>query len=134
MPTLKFSFLLALLLTCLVQQPAAAHPEYQREFQNAYAKKPDVDKEFKKLVRTAKCYICHQGKEDRKNYNVYGKAMTAHLVEADKKNKKKIAKALETVAAELSSGEGSPTFGELIAKGELPGGPLEESKKEPAGG
>jgi hypothetical protein len=134
MHTSKLSFFTALVLVLAARHPADAHPEYQREFQNAYAKKPDVDKEFKKLVRTAKCYICHQGKEDRKNYNVYGKAMTAHLVEADKKNKKKISKALETVAAELSSGEGSPTFGELIAKGELPGGPLEESKKEPAGG
>ena len=125
--------LAALALALAAPQRAAAHAEHQREFQNLYAKKPDVDKDFKKLVRSAKCYVCHQGKEDRKNYNRYGKALTAHLTEADRKNKKKIIEALETVAAELSNGEGSPTFGELIAKGELPGGPLEESKKEPAG-
>ncbi len=129
----KLACLLTLVLALAAQPHAAAHPEYQREFQNTYAKKPDIDKDFKSLVRTAKCYICHQGKEDRKNYNAYGKAMTAHLVEADKKNKKKIAKALESVAAEPSNGVGSPTFGELIARGELPGGPLEESKKEPTG-
>ncbi|QDV72626.1 hypothetical protein [Botrimarina mediterranea] len=134
MHSIKLSFLTVLVLAVAAQQPAMAHPEYQREFQNVYTKKPGVEKDFKNLVRSAKCYICHQGKEDRKNYNCYGKALTAHLVEADKKNKKKIAKALETVAAEPSNGEGSPTFGDLIAKGELPGGPLEESKKEPAGG
>ena len=126
--------LAALALALVAPQRAAAHAEHQREFLNVYAKKPEVDKDFKKLVRSAKCNICHQGKEDRKNYNVYGKALTAHLTEADRKNKKKIVAALETVAAELSKGDGSPTFGELIAKGELPGGPLEESKKEPAGG
>jgi hypothetical protein len=60
--------------------------------------------------------------------------MTAHLKDGDKKNKKKIAAALESVAAELSAGEGSPTYGELIAKYELPGGSIEDSKKEPAGG
>jgi hypothetical protein len=134
MHSIKLSLLTALVLALAAPQPAAAHQEHQREFQNLYAKKPDVDKDYKKLVRSAKCHVCHQGKEDRKNYNAYGTALTAYLVEADRKNKKKIIEALETVAAELSKGEGSPTFGELIAKGELPGGPLEESKKEPAGG
>lgn len=134
MHSIKLSLLTALVLALAASQPAAAHQEHQREFQNIYAKKPDVDKDFKNLVRSAKCNVCHQGKEDRKNYNRYGKALTAHLVEADRKNKKKIAEALATVAAEYSDGDGSPTFGELIAKGELPGGPLDESKKEPTGG
>lgn len=134
MPRKNLLSLLALALAIVTPPPAAAHPEYQRAFQTEYAKSPDVDKDFRKLVRTAKCYLCHQGKEDRKNYNRYGKALTAHLVEADKKNKEKIAAALEAVAAQLSDGEGSPTFGELIGQGELPGGSLEDSKKEPTGG
>ena len=134
MHSLKIFVLTAVVLALAAPQRAAAHAEHQREFQNLYAKKPDVEKAYKNLVRSAKCNVCHQGKEDRKNYNAYGKALTAHLTEADRKDKKKIIKSLETVAAELSNGEGSPTFGELIAKGELPGGPLAESKKEPAGG
>jgi hypothetical protein len=134
MHAIKLSLLTAILLAFAAEQPAAAHQEHQREFQNLYAKKPDVDKDFKKLVRSAKCYVCHQGKEDRKNYNAYGKALTAYLTEADRKDKKKIIEALETVAAELSGGAGSSTFGELIAKGELPGGPLADAKKEPTGG
>jgi hypothetical protein len=133
-PVRTLLMLASLVLALAAPQRAAAHAEHQREFLNLYAKKPDVEKAYKNLVRSAKCNVCHQGKEDRKNYNAYGKALTAYLTEADRKNKKKIIEALETVAAELSNGEGSPTFGKLIAKGELPGGPLEESKKEPAGG
>ncbi len=134
MPRTTLAALLAV-LTALISTPSAeAHPEYQRAFQDEYTKSPEVDKDYRKLVRTAKCYLCHQGKEDRANYNRYGKALTAHLVEADKKDKEKIAAALTKVAQEPSGGEGSPTFGELITKNELPGGPLEDSKKEPTGG
>ncbi|TWT99425.1 hypothetical protein Pla108_03630 [Botrimarina colliarenosi] len=114
--------------------PVMAHPEYQKGFLDQYTKGPGVDKDFRKLARSAKCYVCHQGKEDRTNYNRYGEALTAHLSEKDKKDKAKLAQALETVAAQPSDGEGSATFGELIVRGELPGGPLEECKKEPTGG
>ena len=51
----------------------------------------------------------------------------------DAKNPEKIIEALEKVAA-MHSVEGddtSPTYGELIKAGKLPGGPLEECKKEP---
>ncbi len=67
----------------------------------------------------AKCNICHYGKT-KKNRNVYGAALDKLLDKAeDKSNKEKIQKALETVAAMPSAGAGSPTFGEMIKKGEL---------------
>lgn len=67
----------------------------------------------------AKCNICHYGKT-KKNRNVYGAALDKLLDKAeDKSNKDKIQKALETVAAMPSAGAGSPTFGEMIKKGEL---------------
>ena len=68
----------------------------------------------------AKCNICHEGKS-KKNRNAYGTALSELLdKKEDKSNKEKIQKALETVAAMPSAGAGSPTFGELIKKGQLP--------------
>ena len=112
---------------------AVAHTSFQREFLKVYTKGEGVDKDFCQLARKAKCYLCHQGKEDRKNYNSYGLALTAYLTEDDKKDKEKIGAALRTVADESSdpSKSDAPTFGQLITEGKLPGGPLEESKKEP---
>ena len=122
--------LFALLFTA---QPAAATTEFQKEFIKQYAKGKEVDKAFKKLVRKGKCYVCHQGKDDHKNCNVYGKALAEYLVEDDKKDKEKIIASLKLVADQSSDSkaEGSPTFGELIAEGKLPGGSIEDSKVEP---
>lgn len=133
---IRYTMLLALVAGALVrlsESPSRGHAEYQRVFQEQYVKAPDVDKAYRALVRKAKCYVCHQGK-DRKNYNRYGLALTAHLKEGDKKDKPKTLAALAAVATEMSDGEGSRSFGDLIAGGDLPGGPLEESKKEPGGG
>lgn len=129
-----------LLAMALAAMPACAHPEYQRAFLNRYTKGPDADKDFRKLARKAKCNLCHQGKEDRANYNRYGEAFLSRLPEADrlseehKKDKERVAAALE-LAAELASepdDADAPTFGALIAEGVLPGGPLDEVKKEPS--
>jgi len=78
-------------------------------------------------VETAKCNVCHKGKS-KKNRNVYGEALSKLLdKKEDKANKDKIRQALETVAKESSdpSKPDAPTFGELIAAGKLPGGPVE---------
>lgn len=111
--------------------PAAAFKEYQKVFVAEYAKGSEADRDFARLVRKAKCYVCHQGKEDRKNCNVYGVAVGVHLKEDDKKDKEKIAAMLRLVAAESVDASGGETFGERMARGELPGGSLDESKKEP---
>ncbi len=76
-------------------------------------------------VNKAKCNVCHVGKS-KKDRNAYGQALSELLdKKEDKSNKEKIRQALETVAAQPSAGAGSPTFGELIKEGKLPGGPVE---------
>ena len=54
-------------------KPANAYNEFQKEFLKTYAGR-DADKGFRRLAKKAKCYACHQGKEDRTNYNPYGLA------------------------------------------------------------
>jgi hypothetical protein len=76
-------------------------------------------------VEKAKCNVCHMGKS-KKDRNAYGQALSELLdKKEDKDNKEKIRQALETVAAKPSAGAGSPTFGDLIKEGKLPGGPAE---------
>lgn len=76
-------------------------------------------------VDKAKCNVCHMGKS-KKDRNAYGEALAKLLdKKEDKDNKEKIRQALQTVAAQPSAGAGSPTFGDLIKEGKLPGGPVE---------
>lgn len=76
-------------------------------------------------VEKAKCNVCHVGKS-KKDRNAYGQALAELLdKKEDKENKEKIRQALETVASMPSAGAGSPTFGDLIKEGKLPGGPVE---------
>jgi len=87
--------------------------------------KPDssdpAEKALAAAVETAKCNLCHKGKE-KKDRNAYGEALAELLdKKEDAKNVDKIRKALETVAAKASP-DGGPTFGELIKAGKLPGG------------
>lgn len=126
MPLLLLAFLLS-------AQPAVASTEFQKEFVKLYAKGKEVDKDYKKLVRKGKCYVCHQGKEDRKNCNIYGKILAEYLTKEDEKDKEKIIASIKLVADKSSDpdSEDSPTFGELIAEGKLPGGLLADSKIEP---
>lgn len=123
--------LMIVVVLSLAVGEARAHSQFQKGFYDFYTKGPGVDSDFRKLARKAKCLICHQGKEDRTNYNRYGLAMLDYLTEEDKKDKAKIKAALKTVADLPSDGPDSPTFGELIAEGVLPGGTLEDCKKEP---
>lgn len=82
--------LLILVVMLLAVAEARAHSQFQKGFYDLYAKGPGVDSDFRKLARKAKCFICHQGKEDRTNYNRYGLVMLAYLTEEDKKDKAKI--------------------------------------------
>lgn len=109
----------------------------------------DEEKAFAAKVddrETGRCFVCHVvGETSRKLHNTYGIPLTELL---DKKDfglrqrrddpegaEKKVLEALKKVAAMHSDpdDEESPTFGELIAKGELPGKTpenLDEIKKE----
>jgi len=137
MRKLALTLLLALAAVAVLRgRTAVAIAPFQAAFIKEYIN-DHKDKEFAKYVKTkAKCHICHQGKVTPKNvhHNAYGK----HLVKLldpvkDKKDLKKIKEALAKVAKMHSDpkDEKSPTYGDLIAQSKLPGGDLEESKKEP---
>ena len=95
----------------------------------------ESDSELAMLVKNKKqrCLVCHQGKK-KKNHNPYGIHLTDMLdKKKDKKDVDKIVASLKKVAELRSDPEddSSPTYGELIAAGKLPGGSLEDLLKEP---
>ncbi len=115
---------------------AAATPPFHKEFVKLYITE-DTDQGFAEIVKNKKtgCFVCHQGKK-RKNHNPYGEELEELLdKKKDRKKPKKIIAALKKVAKihTDSSDENSPTYGDLIQAGKLPGGPLEEVQKEPEG-
>ncbi|HTM53732.1 MAG TPA: hypothetical protein VL175_06860 [Pirellulales bacterium] len=115
---------------------AAAMPPFFKEFQTKYVKADSADekdKAFATLVtQTAKCNVCHMPGPDKKARNAYGKQLATILkkenFKADRlkaeaeKCTAEIMAALEAVAAMKSGDDTSPTFGELIGQGKLPGG------------
>jgi hypothetical protein len=126
--------LTAILFFLALTQPALAIPPFQKEFLKLYAQ--DKESEFGQLATSAKCFICHQGK-NRHHRNPYGQQLDPLLdKKTDKKNPEKIIAALKQVAEmhSVAGDDSSPTFGELIAQGKLPGGTVEECKQEPVGG
>jgi len=108
-------------------KPVYGIDAFKKEFIAKYVKAEPATDEEKSLaaaVTEAKCNVCHVGKT-KKVRNEYGKALDALLdKKADAKNKPKIQEALDTVAGMKSDpkSDSSPTFGELISKGQLPGG------------
>lgn len=108
-------------------ESAHAIAPFKKEFEEKYVKSDPSTPEEQSLavaVKEAKCNVCHVGK-DKKDRNAYGDALDALLdKKADMKDKAKIQAALDTVAAQKSKPDdpSSPTFGELIEQGKLPGG------------
>lgn len=138
MQKLVLMLLAGAVVSCGLAQPAQAIKQFSDEFMKLYK----VDKgnpdpsEFDKAVLEAKCYACHQGKK-KKNRNAYGAELSKLLdKKKDKKNTEKIIEALEKVAKMHTDAkdEKSPTYGDLIKAGKLPGGPLAEAKLEPKAG
>lgn len=116
--------------------PALAIKQFSDEFLKLYKvdSKAEEKSEFAKAVLEAKCFTCHQGRKSKKNRNAYG-AELAKLLDRkkDAKNPEKIVEALEKVAKMHTDpdDEKSPTYGDLIKAGKLPGGPLKDAKEEP---
>jgi len=139
----RLRLFVGLLVTCGLTRPATAIKPFQVEFEKLYiAEEPvgeesetELDKLFKeKKLKKFRCLVCHQGKKKKKNRNAYGDQLSEFLdKKKDKKDKEKIVEALMKVAEIRSDPEDekSPTFGELIAGGKLPGGTLEELMEEP---
>jgi cytochrome c2 len=87
------------------------------------------DKAFAEACEKAKCNICHAGVSKKKR-NPYGEALAKLLDrKTDKEDKTKIQAALDKVAQQKSDpkNDKSPTFGELLKAGKLPGGEPKES-------
>ncbi|HCK40764.1 MAG: hypothetical protein CMJ72_11285 [Planctomycetaceae bacterium] len=124
------------ILSCSLTQSALAVKNFQIEFYRVYKIDSKAEKPtgFAKAVLEAKCYLCHKGKK-KKNRNPYGEQLEKLLDrKKDSKNPEKIAEAIQKVAKLHvdPKNKKSPTYGERIKAGKLPGGPLEEAKKEPA--
>ena len=123
------------LIACFVlldARPALAIKEYGDVFKDMFMK-PEEDEDYAKLVRKANCLVCHQGRK-RTNYNPYGEAMLGMLdKEVDKEDVDKITEVIVEVNTFHTDPEDeeSPTYGELIANKELPGGPLDVVKRDP---
>jgi hypothetical protein len=107
-------------------RPALATKPFKDEFDKKYnVKSPtsDMEKSLAEKVNTAKCNVCHEGTSKKKR-NVYGQAVNQYLKKTDMKDIAKIQEALAKVEADHSvkGDDKSPTFGDLIKQGKLPGG------------
>ena len=126
--------ILALVLGATLQ-PAYAIKPFSDEFTGKYVKKDSPEKkdqDFAKLVEETKCNVCHTG-TSKKDRNPYGVELAKLLdKQADKDNQEKIRSILDKVEKFHSNPEDkkSPTFGELIKAGKLPGGTPAEEKKQ----
>ena len=142
MKRLLFTGIAILVLVSLLAPKSRAIKPFLVEFQTKYLEESE-NEEFVKTAKEAKCHLCHIGKK-KKNRNAYGQELEKLLdKKTDKKDKEKIRKALDTVAALPADAKKKkgPKFGDLIAKGKLPGGKVqkedpegeEEGEKEAAG-
>lgn len=115
-------------------RPAYAIKPFSDQFTGKYVKKDSQDKkdqDFAKLVAEAKCNVCHTGKS-KKDRNPYGVELAKLLdKQTDKDNPDKIAGAMGKVEKLPSNPaeKTSPTFGDLIKAGKLPGGTPAEGEK-----
>jgi hypothetical protein len=117
---------------------AIAIPPFSKEFEAKYVKPDSADEKDKAFAaaatnaKTGKCNVCHVAGQEKKVRNAYGKQLAMllkkdnfkaeRLKEEADKCKAEIIAALDTVAAMKSGDDKSPSFGELIAQGKLPGG------------
>jgi hypothetical protein len=126
---------LTLVVSCLAvsavmlasSRPALAIKPFKDEFDKKYnIKTPanDAEKSLAEKVSVAKCNVCHVGASKKKR-NAFGEALDQYLdKKTDAKDVAKIQESLAKVEAEHSvkGDDKSPTFGDLIKQGKLPGG------------
>jgi hypothetical protein len=112
---------------------AQSRPQYLNQFKSMYIK-PDGSDNDKALASafnglSQKCLVCHVEGKSKKERNNYGKALAKDIVPADatgfkgETDKSKIDEALKKVADEHTDPNDpkSPTYGDLIKSGKLPG-------------
>lgn len=103
-------------------QPASAIPPFQKVFYAEYLDGND-NAEYVAAVKEVKCNLCHDANsKSKKDRNPYGEELSKLLdKKVDKADTDKIKASLGKVAA-MKPSEDSPTYGELIKSGKLPGG------------
>jgi hypothetical protein len=129
---------LLLVVAVLAGSSASAHAynEFYKQWIEMYVDDADTSKEateYSDLVTgTDKCLVCHQGKT-KKKHNAYGKHFVGVIDKTHKKDVDKIKQVLKDVGAKKSNPDdaNSKTYDELIKEFKLPGGELEDLKKEP---
>jgi mono/diheme cytochrome c family protein len=105
---------------------ASSRPQYAKEFAEHYHAKADSDKAEEKAlgeaVAKAKCQVCHEEGNNRKNRNAYGKELAKVFSPPNEKDNGKIDAAFEKVSEMHidANDPKSPTYGELIKHGKLP--------------
>lgn len=109
--------LAAVTMLSFTSRSAHAVPPFKTAWEAMYA---TAGSKIADAAKEAKCNVCHKG-TDKKMKNSYGVALGKLLKKADAKDAEKIKKAFEEVAKQKSGGDDSPTFGELISQGKLPG-------------
>ena len=127
--------MLGAIAACLLFQEAQAILGFKKQFEKLYINEK-TNKDYAKTIKSNKtgCFVCHQGKKSKKNLNPYGVHLGKLLdKKKDAKEKEKIVAAIKKVEKYRSNPKDkkSPTYGELIKKNKLPGGPLKEVQKEP---
>ena len=104
---------------------AQSRPQYFKAFKEKYVK-PDgsaEEKAFAAEVTDAKCLVCHEA-GSKKNRNSYGKELAKVFIPPNEKDPAKIDEAFSKVADMHvdPNDPNSPTYGDLIKQGKLPGG------------
>lgn len=140
---LRFSTIVAsLVLFAFVSQnlpQAMALPPFWKEFEAKYVKPDSQDEKDKAFVavvtneKTGKCNVCHVEGQKKTVRNTYGAELDKLVDKANfakerleaepDKVKQEIVAALDKIAAarSVAGDDKSPTFGELIGQGKLPG-------------
>lgn len=115
------------LVASVLTAPAAAFPQFAKEFKNVYVgdETTPVQQKLAAAVAETKCDVCHDpkkgpdGKASKKNRNAYGMALGKLLTKDDKKDVEKIHSALKTVESQKAEGA-EHTFGQRLEEGKLP--------------
>lgn len=121
-------------IACGSARPALAVQQFYNAWAEVYLK-DNPNEEFVKTLSDKKvqCVVCHQGKK-RDNRNAYGAQLDVLL------DKKKDVRDVEKIKASIAKvgemhidpkDDKSPTYDEVIKKGELPAGKLDDLMKEP---
>ena len=118
-------------------QSAHALPKFKAAFEKRYTEEND-NEEFKAAVKKEACNVCHVKGEKKDVRNSYGEALSK-LIEGEAQQRlkdasdkmaeeEKILKELEEAFGKVESEKvdeknpSSPTFGDLLKQGQLPGG------------